>query len=446
MHINKGTNEVEVQRMKDFADWVLNIGDGNIERAVDGNVEDDITIPPEFCNIGNENCIDDMIDSTFPDFIQNYKNPKYLSERAILTPTNSTVSQNARIHAFIAPQILAKCEAYLKEGQIYNLSDFTVKYYIGDETSRSVRTDKHIYFKNDTKLIKDEEEVMKIEPQCFDFFYLEDVQNTKNDNRVPRKILYKKNDVEKSNVKFTLFDGRCYANVTFFNDFRDTFLKNLEDDLEQPVIIIIASAKITEWNDKSFYVLGFEDEEDRGIHCLTVKELFNLKEDYIEKRVQCKVTVKKIEKKVKWYTNYCAKCDIDIELVDKKYQCGKIYPYPDKRYQLTTLCSDSSETIPIIWNDEEVIRLCGKTVYDLIADDEEVEDGEKFPAVLKEFEKKDYNITITITNANVKEGSRVYTAAKISDQTEISGNHSPNDNNNIEVKPTEISMVSLYIF
>ncbi|KAK1355168.1 DUF223 domain-containing protein [Heracleum sosnowskyi] len=344
---------------------------------------------------------------------------------------------NARIHAFIPPQISAKYEAYLKEGQIYNLSDFTVKYYIGDETSRSVRTDKHIYFTTDTKLIKDEEEGMKIEPQCFDFFYLEDVQNTKNDNRylidvvgvldnVPRKILYKKNDVEKSNVKFTLFDGRCYANVTFFNDFGDTFLKNLEDDLEEPVIIIIASAKITEWNDevsltnypatrfyinskhhsvkeirnriadKSFYVLGFEDEEDIGIPCLTVKELFNLKEDYIEKRVQCKVTVKKIEKKVKWYTNYCAKCDIDIELVDKKYQCGqcgKIYPYPDKRYQLTTLCSDSSGTIPIIWNDEEVIRLCGKTVYDLIADDEEVEDGDKFPAVLKEFEKKKITIS-----------------------------------------------------
>ncbi|KAK1404302.1 hypothetical protein POM88_003907 [Heracleum sosnowskyi] len=79
--------------MKDFAAWVLNIGDGNIERAVDGDVEDDKTIPPEFCNIGNENSIDDMIDSTFPNFIQNYKNPKYLSERAILTPTNSTVSQ-----------------------------------------------------------------------------------------------------------------------------------------------------------------------------------------------------------------------------------------------------------------------------------------------------------------------------------------------------------------
>lgn len=32
-----------------------------------------------------------MIDSTFPNFIHNYKNLKYLSERAILIPTNHTV-------------------------------------------------------------------------------------------------------------------------------------------------------------------------------------------------------------------------------------------------------------------------------------------------------------------------------------------------------------------
>ncbi|KAK1375148.1 hypothetical protein POM88_031341 [Heracleum sosnowskyi] len=280
---------------------------------------------------------------------------------------------NARINDFIAPQISAKYEGYLKEGQIYNLSYFSVN-------------------KNDNR-------------------YLIDVVGVLDS--VPRKNMYKKNDVEKSNVKFTLFDERCYANQVQRSH-----------------------------NGMMKY------EEDKGIPCLTVKEFFNLKEDYIEKKVQCKVTVKKIEKKVNWYTNYCAKCDIDIELVNKKYQCGqcgKIYPYPDKRYQLTTLCSDSSGTIPIIWNDEEVIRLCGKTDYDLIANDEEVEDGEKFPAVLKEFEKKDYNITITITNENVKEGSRVYNAAKISDPNEISGNHSPNDKNNIEVKPTEIFMVSLYI-
>ncbi|KAK1370408.1 hypothetical protein POM88_036500 [Heracleum sosnowskyi] len=91
MRISKGKNEFEVKRMKAFAQWVLDIGDGKIDRALNGDAEEDIIIPSEFCNVGSVNSVDDMIESTFPDLIENYKDPKYLSERAILTPRNNTV-------------------------------------------------------------------------------------------------------------------------------------------------------------------------------------------------------------------------------------------------------------------------------------------------------------------------------------------------------------------
>lgn len=42
------------------------------------------------------------------------------------------------------------------------------------------------------------------------------------------------------------------------------------------------------------------------------------------------------------------------------------------RYQLITLCSDESGTIPVMWSDDEVTRLTGKTVYDFLADDVQV--------------------------------------------------------------------------
>lgn len=42
------------------------------------------------------------------------------------------------------------------------------------------------------------------------------------------------------------------------------------------------------------------------------------------------------------------------------------------RFKLYTLCSDETGTIPIIWPNDEICRLIGKTVYDIDADDNEV--------------------------------------------------------------------------
>lgn len=69
----------------------LDIGDGKVSAphdTNDENTEDYICIPEEFCNLQVPNSVEEMIDSTFPNFLENYKNADYLSERAILTPTN----------------------------------------------------------------------------------------------------------------------------------------------------------------------------------------------------------------------------------------------------------------------------------------------------------------------------------------------------------------------
>lgn len=42
------------------------------------------------------------------------------------------------------------------------------------------------------------------------------------------------------------------------------------------------------------------------------------------------------------------------------------------RFRLYGLCCDDSGTVPIVWPDEEVCRLIGKTVYDVDADETEV--------------------------------------------------------------------------
>ncbi|KAK1393271.1 hypothetical protein POM88_012327 [Heracleum sosnowskyi] len=100
MRLNKGTTETEIKSLRDFAKWVLDIGDGKIVAATNSNreyAEDDICIPEEFCNLEVLNSVDKMINTTFPNFQGNYKNPDYLSERAILvmlkTCLNTTINK-----------------------------------------------------------------------------------------------------------------------------------------------------------------------------------------------------------------------------------------------------------------------------------------------------------------------------------------------------------------
>ncbi|XP_074340699.1 uncharacterized protein LOC141678314 [Apium graveolens] len=94
MRLDKGNNEAELEKLRIFAKWVLDIGDGKVLPPVDESkkfLEDDIEVPPHFCDLESDNCVDKMIKSTYPNFTEKCRDPTYLSERAILTPTNQTV-------------------------------------------------------------------------------------------------------------------------------------------------------------------------------------------------------------------------------------------------------------------------------------------------------------------------------------------------------------------
>lgn len=112
MRITKGRNEAEVEALSKFAKWVLDIGDGKVHCQNNASVplqEDDISIPQNFCNLQGMNLVDEMIESTFPDFMNNYQNTDYLSERAILSLTNQTVGH---VNSAIVDKIPTKTYSY----------------------------------------------------------------------------------------------------------------------------------------------------------------------------------------------------------------------------------------------------------------------------------------------------------------------------------------------
>ncbi|XP_074360117.1 uncharacterized protein LOC141700197 [Apium graveolens] len=94
MRLKQGESDSESEELKMFAKWVLDIGNGQVSPPRVCNlplIENQILIPSQFCDVKTENTVDNMICSTYPDFSHKSHNTQYLSERAILTPTNQNM-------------------------------------------------------------------------------------------------------------------------------------------------------------------------------------------------------------------------------------------------------------------------------------------------------------------------------------------------------------------
>ncbi|KAK1352359.1 hypothetical protein POM88_053298 [Heracleum sosnowskyi] len=372
--------------------------------------------------------------------------------------------QNCRIHAFIGERIASVFVERLKEGQIYTVSNFKVRTYEGDETNKALRTKKHIYFEYETKFEPLKEDNSIIDKYSFDLFALEDVDKLVTDNRFLIDVIgivdtpnpncvFSKEDNKKSHIKFKITDGRQRVSITFFNDVAVSFEKAFKEIAEEQVVIIIASAKVNKYDgeigltnypatrfylkpdhysvkelENSFTLMDVEDQNDTKLY--TIEEIKNLKENYIEKDVSCQVIVKKVEEKYNWYDNVCSHCDEEVNLVDKRYRCTKCkrnIPYPEKRFRLCTICSDSTGVLAIVFPDDEIERIIGKNVFEIENDDNQAGEGIMFPPLLKEFEKKEYVINLSISKENINKSCKVYKSTKISHVALKLGDHSPHD-------------------
>lgn len=58
-------------------------------------------------------------------------------------------------------------------------------------------------------------------------------------------------------MKFTIIDGTSQVKVTFWDQFAELFDDTLKEDFEYPLILIIGSARITEWKGNLFHTNDF---------------------------------------------------------------------------------------------------------------------------------------------------------------------------------------------
>ncbi|KAK9056489.1 hypothetical protein SSX86_023850 [Deinandra increscens subsp. villosa] len=91
MRLTIGSQHLNVEETRKFAQWLLDIGEGNAGDSKDG--EAIIDIPEDLLITDPIDPISSLVDFVYPSLLENLNNPQYFQQRAILAPTNEVVEE-----------------------------------------------------------------------------------------------------------------------------------------------------------------------------------------------------------------------------------------------------------------------------------------------------------------------------------------------------------------
>jgi ATP-dependent DNA helicase PIF1 len=91
MRLKHGSNSKENSEIEEFSKWLLKVGEGKVCEPNDGFAE--IPIPKEMLITEYEDPILAIVQSTYPNLLENYRSYECLKCRAILASTIEVVDQ-----------------------------------------------------------------------------------------------------------------------------------------------------------------------------------------------------------------------------------------------------------------------------------------------------------------------------------------------------------------
>ncbi|KAI3854788.1 hypothetical protein MKX03_015873 [Papaver bracteatum] len=105
------------EEIEEFAKWILDVGDGKAAAVSldDSEDKDWIHIPSDIRIDCEENHIQTIVDTMYPDFVNKRLDKKYLAERSILAPTNECVH---KINSHILSSVPGEEHTYLSADSI----------------------------------------------------------------------------------------------------------------------------------------------------------------------------------------------------------------------------------------------------------------------------------------------------------------------------------------
>ncbi|KAL6569662.1 hypothetical protein OROMI_014176 [Orobanche minor] len=117
MRLQAGTSSEEIKETKEFAEWILQVGDGVAGGQNDGEVN--IKLPEDIIIRNANNPIATIVESTYPSLLDHLQNPSvdpdYFHNRAVLAPTNDIVDN---INDYVMSLMPGNCKEYLSADSI----------------------------------------------------------------------------------------------------------------------------------------------------------------------------------------------------------------------------------------------------------------------------------------------------------------------------------------
>ncbi|XP_061368581.1 uncharacterized protein LOC133311548 [Gastrolobium bilobum] len=124
MRLNSGSSAHNLEEIKEFSEWLLKVGDGNLGDDVDG--ESIITISDELLIRESEDPLSDMVNFVYPNLLDNILDQTFFKERAILTPKLSDVAMlNEHLMSMIPGEerTFLSSDKILKQGGTSSVED-----------------------------------------------------------------------------------------------------------------------------------------------------------------------------------------------------------------------------------------------------------------------------------------------------------------------------------
>ncbi|KAL6582396.1 hypothetical protein OROMI_006410 [Orobanche minor] len=91
MRLKVDASTSDVIEAREFAKWILDIGDGTV--GVNNDGEADVELPDDILIRDTNDPLATIVESTYPFILQNMHDPLFFQDRAILAPTNETVEK-----------------------------------------------------------------------------------------------------------------------------------------------------------------------------------------------------------------------------------------------------------------------------------------------------------------------------------------------------------------